>query len=496
VIGCMFEGIRDGNRLVEASRRALEADKPLLIYKLATSSISQRSALSHTGTMAGSTAAYKAAFERTGVIEIENWEDMLETAVFFSKAGRPSTNGIGVMASSGGAAVMAADKAENLGLPLPPTAPETVARMGKLVPDFGSTANPCDLTAESLKSVQMYGDCIRAFVDDPGFAAVVVPMMSAQKPNTVDRAQFLSELANELTKPICVVWINEWLQGPGSEIYDASPRISMFRSMTRCVQTLKLWLNHYQQRDHLLANAIEHKESGNAGAARKLLKRADGRRTLSESESKQILRTYGISATAEVLATSAAAAVKAAETLGYPVAMKVDSADIPHKTEAGVIRLNVADEAAVKRAFAELMDIVAKLPNKPAINGVLIQQMAPKGVELMIGARQDPQFGPLVLCGFGGVEVELTRDVAVALAPVTREQAMQMIMSLKRAPLLRGFRQLPALDTGTLADAVCRVSELATDLQDSIAEIDVNPFILATNGGMAVDALVVRNEGA
>ena len=129
VICCMFEGIRDGNRLVEASRRALDADKPLLIYKLATSSISQRSALSHTGTIAGSTAAYKAAFDRTGVINIANWEDMLETAVFFSKAGRPSVRGIGVMASSGGAAVMAADKAEEVDLPLPPTAPDTVARL-------------------------------------------------------------------------------------------------------------------------------------------------------------------------------------------------------------------------------------------------------------------------------------------------------------------------------------------------------------------------------
>lgn len=493
VIGCMFEGVRDGSRLVEVARRALEVDKPLLIYKLATSSISQRSALSHTGTMAGSTAAYRAAFERTGVIEIANWEDMLETAVFFSKAGRPSVNGIGVMASSGGAAVMAADKAEDLGLPLPPTSTETVARLSKLVPDFGSTANPCDLTAESLRSVQMYGDCIRAFVDDPGFAAVVVPMMSAQKPNTVERARYLSDLANELTKPICVVWINEWLQGPGSEIYDASPRISIFRSMTRCIQTLKSWLSHYEQRDRLLANITGRKESGSAEPARKLLDRASGRRTLSESESKQILRTYGVSATAEALANSPAAAVELATKLGYPVAMKVDSADIPHKTEAGVIRLNVMDEVGVKAAYSELMEIVAKLPNKPAINGVLVQQMAPKGVELMIGARMDPQFGPLVLCGFGGIEVELTRDVAVALAPVTREQAMNMIMSLKRAPLLRGFRKLPALDTVTLADTVCRVSELAADLQDSIEEIDVNPFILATNGGMAVDALVIRS---
>src|SRR5438132_9464406 len=125
------------------------------------------------------------------------------------------------------------------------------------------------MSQKSLQVHQMFRACIRAFVDDPGFAAVVVPKMSANKPNTVDRAQFLSDLANDLSKPICVVWINEWLQGPGSEIYDASPRISIFRSMTRCIQTLKSWLNHYEQRATLLANATEFKDSDNAGPARK-----------------------------------------------------------------------------------------------------------------------------------------------------------------------------------------------------------------------------------
>src|SRR5882757_3094949 len=170
VICCIFEGIRDGARLVEAARRALEANKPLLIYKIATSSISQQASLSHTGTIAGSSAAYTAAFARTGVIEISEYEDILETALLFSKAGNASADGIGIMASSGGAAVMAADKAEIEHLLVPPPSPDTATRMRKLVPDFGSTANPCDLTAESLKSVQMYGDCIRAFADDPGFA--------------------------------------------------------------------------------------------------------------------------------------------------------------------------------------------------------------------------------------------------------------------------------------------------------------------------------------
>jgi acetate---CoA ligase (ADP-forming) len=492
VICCIFEGIRDGGRLVEACRRALKANKPLLIYKIATSSISQQASLSHTGTIAGSSAAYTAAFARTGVIEISDYEDILETALLFSKAGIASAQGIGIMASSGGAAVMAADKAELQNLPVPPPAPQTAARMAKLVPDFGSTANPCDLTAESLKSVQMYGDCIRAFADDPGFAAIVVPMMSAYAPTTIERAQYLSTLASELTKPICLVWLTEWLTGPGSEVYDSSPRIAMFRSMTRCMKALRWWLQYHRQRATLLQPYTRELSTIRIDTVRSLLHAAKQHRTLSESESKQILKSYEVPVTEEEITTSPDAAAKAARRIGFPVVMKVDSADIPHKTEAGVIRLNVKDEAAARDLFAELMNIAGALPNKPEINGVLVQKMMPKGVEMMIGARRDLQFGPLIMCGFGGIEVELTRDVAVALAPVSRDQAKEMILSLKRAPLLQGFRKLPPADIDALADAVCRVSELASDLQDEIAEIDVNPFILGTTGGVAVDALIVR----
>ena len=492
VIGCIFEGVRDGNRLVEACRRALAAGKPLLIYKLATSSISQRSSLSHTGTMAGSSEAYKAAFARTGVIEITNLEEMLETAVFLTKSGPPTAAGIGVMASSGGAAVIAADKAEEFGVPLPPPAAEISARLGEYVPDFGSTANPCDITAESLRSVQMYADCIRVFADDPGFAAIVVPMMSAHKPATVERAQHISDLANQLDKPICVVWTSEWLDGPGSEIYDAAPGISMFRSATRCLKAISAWLKYYRERDDLLALPKVHEEHSAVAKVRAQLRGIAPRRSLSESESKQLLASYGVPVTIEYVVQSVDAAVDAAVRIGFPVALKVDSADIPHKTEAGVIRLNIVNAAGVEAAYADLMKIAHALPGTPAINGILVQKMASKGMELMIGARNDPQFGPLILCGFGGIDVELTRDVAVALAPVTAEEALKMILSLKRAPLLCGYRKLPALDTTRLAEAVSKVSRLATDLRDEIEEIDVNPFILTTHDGLAVDALVIQ----
>ena len=493
VITCMFEGVADGARLIAAGRRALCAGKPLLVYKLANSEISRRTAMSHTGTIAGSRAAYRAAFELTGIVEIDSWEEMLETAVLFSKAGVPRAAGIGVMASSGGAAVMAADKADEVGVELPPPAGATRDVLARVVPEYGSTENPCDLTAESLRNVQMYGDCIRAFAEDPGFAAVVVPMMSAQSPTTVDRARYLSTLADELDKPICLVWLNEWLQGPGSEVYDASPRISMFRSMTRCMKALRLWLDWHERRPLLLAEGDlpPVTEPGLAALALAALGSEASGGPLSESRSKAVLAAAGLPITRETLAADPAAAAKAARAIGFPVALKINSPDIPHKTEAGVIRLGVPDEAAVQTAASDLLEIASLLPGPPVVDGVLVQQMVLGGVEMMIGARCDPQFGPLVLCGFGGIDVELTRDVAVALAPVSLERARSMILSLRRAPLLTGFRKRAPLDVDALADAVCRVSQLACALQGRITEIDVNPFVLGVRGGVAVDALVV-----
>ena len=497
VIVCMFEGVRDGQRLLEAARRALKADKPLLIYKLANSAISQRTALSHTGTMAGTVAAYQAAFRKTGVVVIDSWEEALEAAVFFSKAGHPKADGIGVMASSGGAAVMAADKAEEFDVVLPAPTPATAARLAKVVPDFGSTANPCDLTAESLKSVQMYGECIRAFAEDPNFAAVVVPMMSAHKPNTVERAEYLSSLAGELTKPICLVWINEWLNGPGSEVYDASAHISMFRSMTRCLKTIRLWLDHYARRDRILrAEAVQQAPAGAQSVVRSLCAGRAGTVTLSESESKKVLSSQGIAVTREVLAKDPAAAIAAANAIGFPVALKVDSPFIPHKTEAGVIRLNLQTPESVGQAARELLDIANTLPGRPVINGILVQQMVPKGIEMMLGSKCDPQFGPMILCGFGGIDVELTKDIAVALAPVSPEEAREMVLSLNKSPLLTGYRNLPVVDLDALTMTVSRLSSLAVDCQDSIAETDINPFTVTPAGGVAVDALIVCVEQA
>ena len=492
-IACTFEGLRHGERLIEVCRRALAADKPLIVYKMGASEISKRTALSHTGTLAGDAAAYQAVFDRYGVIVVDDFEAILETTSFFAKAGRPSSKGIGVLAASGGSAVIAADKAALHAVDLPAPAPDTSVRLAQVIPAYGSSENPADITAEALKSMEMYGRCIIAFAEDPAFGAVVVPMMSAYKPPTVDRAKYLCELAKKLNKPICVVWMSEWYEGPGSEVYDQSNEVCMFRSMERCITTLKSWITHHERRNYLnKREPVRLTDPRNADMARAVLAASHNKNALTERESKRILAAYGIRVTREALAQNLDEAVQAAFKIGYPAVMKAESADIPHKTEAGVVRLDLTSESDVRLAYADITAAVERLPHPVAVAGMVVQEMVPAGVEVILGIRQDPQFGTLVVCGLGGILVELLKDVAIALAPVDMQQARELIRSLKGYRLLQGFRGSQPVNVDALAEMMCRLSELGTDLAGEISEVDVNPIILGSSDGIAVDALVVR----
>ena len=496
-IACTFEGVADGRRLRTACCNALEAGKPLVVFKLGNNEISRRTAMSHTGTMVGASAAYRALFEETGAVVLDDFEQMLETVSFFAKAGVPKAQGVGVMASSGGAAVMAADKASEYGLPLPEPAARTSARMHEVIPSYGSSSNPSDITAESLRNMEMYGHCIKAFADDPSYGVVVVPMMSAQSPATVDRARYICELAAGLAKPLCVVWLNEWYQGPGSEVYDACPHLTQFRSMGRCLRAIRYWIDYHGRRDECLSRGTQRLSGRDAAeAAHRLLEGSGAEHALTERRSKDVLATYGVTVAHGAFVKRASEAARAAGKIGYPVALKAESSSIPHKTEAGVVRLNLRNEAELRRAYRAIKQAVERLPDPRVVPGMVVQEMAAPGIELMIGVQQDPQFGPMIACGFGGTLVELLHDIAVALAPVNAARATRMIQSLKGYRMLQGYRGSAAVDVRAFAEMVARVSELAVDFKDEIAEIDVNPVIMHAHGGVAADALIVRRDHA
>jgi acetyltransferase len=487
----LFEGVADGARFLKAAGRARDAGKALIVYKAGNSEISSQAALSHTGTMVGAAAAYRAAFDRVGAVVVDDLELVLEMASYFARSGVYRGGGVGVLSTSGGAAVICADKAEARGVVLPALAADTAAKLHTVVPEFGSVANPADLTAEVLKTAATFAFCLDAFLDDPAYGGgYVVPMVFSHASSSVARAPMLIDAARRTDRPVAVVWMNEWLQGPGTETFDSDSRVSIFRSTDRCFATIRAWMDWHAARERKEESDVRRAPADAAAAARHIVGSAAGR-ALSETESKRVLAAYGIDVPAEALARDPDAAATAAENIGFPVAVKIASADIVHKTEVGGIRLSLATKEAVREAAAAVLESAARHRPDARLDGVSVQKMVPPGVEIVVGVKRDSQFGPLVAVGLGGVMVELLGDTVVRLAPVSMTAALAMLAALKGARLLSGYRGAAAVDIERLADLICRVSELADDLRDSISEIDVNPVIVSASGAVAADALIV-----
>ncbi len=494
-IVCLFEGVKDGARFLAAAHKARDAGKALIAYKAGNSEISRKAALSHTGTMVGSSAAYTAAFGDAGVIASDNLESVLELASFFAKSQPPQWGrGVGILSTSGGAAVICADKAEAHGVPLPALDTKTAAALHEVVPDFGSVANPSDLTAEVLKTSETFGYCLDAFLADPNFSALAIPMVFAHASSSGARAPAVIEAAKKTDKPLAVIWMNEWYQGPGSEMFDADPQVTLFRSADRCFGALRVWLD-WHERQTVRREVSRRSELGASKAARIILERAiRSGGALSESDSKRILRAYDIRIPVESVATDPDKAAEIAKRVGFPVVVKISSPDILHKTEVGGIKLNLRSEEEVRDAAREVLAAAKRLKPGAHIAGVSVQEMLRAGVEIVIGVKRDQQFGPLIAVGLGGVMVELLRDTAIRIAPVSMDVARTMIQSLKGYKLLAGYRGAQGVDVESLADAVCRLSELADDLRDVVEEIDVNPVIVTASGAVAADALIVVRD--
>ena len=490
VIACAFEGMAHPRRLLEAAQIARGSGKPLLVSKIATGSLGAAAAISHTGSLAGSDSAYRAAFERGGAIVIEEFEGLMEAAAFFAKAPPPKARGIAVIATSGGAAIMAADKAERHGVSLPQPCEEVRRVLQANIPDFGSARNPCDVTGQVVNNPQSMWTCGEALLSDPAYGALVVPQTLAYESHRA-RVSAFGKLSQQYGKITCNVLISCWLQGPGTLEAEIDPHVALFRSMDRCFRTLAAW--HHRADLQARGDHARPRVStpASAAAAARMLEEAP-RDRLTERESKAILELYGITTVREVRVETAEAAVAASAQLGFPLAVKVESPDIVHKTEAGVVALDVQTTAQLRAAFDRVVRNARAHSPQAELRGVLLQPMVPAGLEVVAGVRIDPGFGPLILVGFGGILVELLRDSVVELAPIDAEQALRMLRKLKGAALFDGFRGIAPVNVHGLADILVRLSEFAADQKNNIAEMDVNPIICSGDGLVAVDALILK----
>jgi len=486
VIAGFVEGFKDVQKFIAVAQLAAERGKPIVLIKSGRSASGAEAARSHTAALTGADALYEAVFRQYGVIRVQDYDELLEVSHLLANCKKPPQRGISVVSHSGGISSLTADMLGLAGLDLPQLTPRARDGINGILKDFGWAANPADVTGfargEHFPKIMDY------MIGEPTVGTLVIA--SAGAGNQVEQVIAQRDASD---KGVVFFWTASRGDKTTLPKLKAS-NIPIFYSPEKLARGLKFMIDYHAWRDSRTTSGAAKIAAPDA-AQKKMLQQLGtlGRTTLSESESKQTIAAWGISAPREILATSAAGAAEAAKKIGYPVVMKVDSPDILHKTEAGVVRLGLRNAEEAQAAYAEIMANAAKHAANAKINGAIVQEMVTGGVEVIVGVSYDAQLGPMLLFGSGGVMVEVYNDVALRHCPITRSEAVEMIAEVKGAKLLRGFRGKPAADVDALADTLVRVSQLAVHLDGKLAELDINPLMVLPKGQgvKAVDALVV-----
>ena len=488
MVAAFMEGITDGRRLLAIGERALELGKPILAWKVGNTATGRQAATSHTARMTAGYEFYRTAFRRGGFVEIRDVDDLVDVAKAFGIGKLPRGNRVAVLTLSGGAGVLLADRCTEYGLQLPPLAEETRKRLRETLVSFAAADNPIDATAHGYNdNFASYRSAVRHVLADPNIDQVIAraPRGTAARP----WAEGLVEVLKEIDKPLILNWPTAPDDNAGVIEYLESNGVPCIVAPGRAAHALAA-IGDFAAKKR--AYARRQRATFMRPIAPQPLALPAGSTTLGEHRSKQLLAAYGVPTVGEVLLSPAAVAALTSCPLAFPVAVKIESPDVPHKTEAGAVRLNLHDLGSVKQAAIEVVAAARRHHPSAHIDGVLLQEMA-HGLEVIVGTVNDPHFGPVVVFGPGGVLAELMGDIAHGFAPLDLDDAHAMIAQTRIAKLLNGYRGGPALDADVLAETLVRISLLAADHAGRIAEIDVNPLFVrpAGQGVVAADALVV-----
>jgi acetate---CoA ligase (ADP-forming) len=485
VVTLLIEGLRRPREFLTLAARALERRKPLIALKLGRTPASTALALAHTGQVAGSIQTYRAAFRQHGVVAVDSLDELVEATALFARAPLPAGDGLGVVGSSGGGSVLVTDLCAGLGLRLPALAEATRAELAALLPSYAPPpSNPLDVTAGQSDAVLFAA--LERLAADPAVALLLnVITMPGAPGRAGERAEGLAAARARLGKPLVSCWLAGSLADEGTAALAAADQ-PYSTDLALCLRGLKALCDYHAR----TARPIHPTRPAGLDDARAqvraiLLAAAQaGQRVLAERESAPLLAAYGLPLVPSRAAATAEEAVAAADALGYPVVLKVDAPGLAHKGRVGGVRLGLRDPRAVATAFAELVVVRAADP-AVAPRGVLVQPEAPPGLEAMLGVAVDGDFGPQVVLGLGGVHAETLATVAGRLAPLTPADAAELIAEtpLRAAP-----------SQSALVDALVRLSWLATDTADLLAECDLNPVRLYPDGLLALDALLVLQE--
>ena len=495
-VAMALEGLRTPSRFLELARRAREAEKPLIVLKLGRSQRAARTALAHTGKMAGAFRTYEAVFRQNNVVSVDDPLELAEVAALFEKCPAPRGERISVVTFSGGWSGVVADQAEALGLPMADFTEKTEAALRPLL-DFTPPVNPLDLSGNVNNHPERWGQSLEAVLADENTDIVVVFIHQVRE---AWRGRLISpvlELARRSDKPILVVYDGGKVVEAGFDQLAKDRSLPIYRGSQPALKALKRFVD-YHRRANVTADDTPRPDLPDGAAATMKAQLAGNGRSLSEHAAKAALRAYGLPMVGERLVMSEAEALTAAEEIGFPVVMKGLADGLEHKSDAGLVHLNLKDAGGARAAYGDLAEKLAgqTLNGQPA--PCVVQQMVTGGVEVILGMQNDPDFGPMILVGVGGVMTELLDDVALRRAPLSRRDVKDMIGETRLGMLLQGYRGAPRADRAALEDAILRLSDLAVEHAQEIESIDINPLLVLPEGEgcVAVDALIVKPEEA
>lgn len=493
-ISLYIEGFKQGRRVIEVSQKA---KKPIIGLKSGISAHGAAAAASHTGSLAGSAKIYDAAFKQAGIIWADDLNDLFDRTLALSLQPPMQGENLLIITNGGGVGVLATDSAEKFGIPLK-FAPEDVqTELKKHMPEFGSAKNPVDLTG--MAGTEWYGDSVKFAIQHPWVDGLAVLYCETAMTDPLEIAKSINTAVKESgvkDKPVTVSYVGgeksekamQWLVQNGIPAYSA-PDLAI-----NAIAALREYaLNKENNQD----DDLDFKGADKKKALAVIEKaRREGREALTEIEAKQVFEAYQLPVTRSLVAKSEDEAVKLATEIGFPVVMKIVSPQILHKSDAGGVKVNIKDEAGVRATYNTILQNAKAYKADADIHGILIQEMAPMGTEVILGSVNDATFGPTVMFGLGGIFVEVLKDVTFRVAPFSKKQALEMMSEIKGAPILQGVRGELPRDVDTLADIICRYAHMVLDLSDEISESDANPVLVYEKGqGLkVVDARVILKK--
>jgi acyl-CoA synthetase (NDP forming) len=481
VIVLFMEQVRDPALFLGLAARARERKKPIVLMHPGRSARAQESARTHTGAMVGNHAVMSALVAHEAVVRVETLEELLDTAEILARFAKPPVRGAAVMTNSGAFKGYALDFAETLGLDLPALSPANAEAIKKILPPFAAIENPVDTTAQTVRDPSILGSTAAQLLADPAMGSLVISIVAGAPRFAMDKANaILSGIAN-LEKPIAVATMGDETELPAE--FSACLRnkgLAFFRSPDRALRAMAraTWYGNAvtSPRPRAETPALPSYKIAATGA-------------LTEYQGKALLAMLGIAVPESALARDPDDASEIAERLGYPVVLKAQAAALAHKSDAGGVVLNIAEHAALMRAWDNVAADVGKAQPDLALDGMLVESMAPPGLELVVGARREPSWGPILTIGLGGIWIEALHDIRILPADIDRDGIIEELQKLKGAALLRGGRGTPAADLDAVADCVLRLGAIMRG-ERRMTEIEINPLRVYAKGVLALDVLM------